>query len=134
MNGAFSPGDREENAHVHGGQSPPRGEVIRRIAGFRPGARPRPSGIETRYNARVAASNAGKEVNAMKDIAGLDNNTQRVYRALVEQLADGDKWIDYKALAKRLGIHRNTFAYHVKKLEEAKYIGTRNGKHYLMSG
>lgn len=67
----------------------------------------------------------------MKDCSKIEGTKMRVYRVLEEELAAGDKWVDYKALAKRLSISRGAVAYNIKKLQAAGFIGSRNGKLFL---
>ncbi len=58
----------------------------------------------------------------------------RLYKLLREELAGGDKWLDYDKLAERLSISRPAVTYNVQKLKEMGYIGARGGKLYLRSG
>lgn len=69
-----------------------------------------------------------------RDLKALEGTKMRLYRLLCEELAGGDKWIDYDKLAERLSISRPAVTYNVRRLEEMGYIGARGGKLYLRSG
>lgn len=115
-------------------KSPSCGDGIGRIAGDRPGARPHTSGSKVRYSARAAATNAGKGKGMTRDLKDLEGTKMRLYKLLREELAGGDKWLDYDKLAERLSISRPAVTYNVQKLKEMGYIGARGGKLYLRSG
>lgn len=69
-----------------------------------------------------------------RDLKELEGTKMRLYKLLQEELASGDKWLDYDKLAERLSMSRPSVTYNIHKLEEMGYVGSRGGKLYLPSG
>lgn len=69
-----------------------------------------------------------------RDLKELEGTKMRLYKLLCEELAGGDKWLDYDKLAERLSISRPAVTYNVRRLKEMGYVGSRGGKLYLPSG
>ena len=61
----------------------------------------------------------------------LDNKKLQLYRILSEELANGEKRIDFKEIAECTGWARNTVTYNVKLLVKMGVIGVRHKKLYL---
>lgn len=66
-----------------------------------------------------------------KDITELDSTKKRLFFLLKDELAGGERRLDYKVLAERLAISRTSVTYNMKLLKQAGYVGTRDGKLYL---
>ena len=64
-------------------------------------------------------------------IRNIKNYETKLYLILVEELADGARWLPYGKLAEKLGCSWSTVTRNVGKLMESDLIGYSDGKLYL---
>lgn len=62
----------------------------------------------------------------------VENYETKLLCILLEELAGGEKRVNYNVLAARLGCARSTVTYNVGKLMSSRIIGSRGGKLYLI--
>ncbi|MCI9503764.1 MAG: winged helix-turn-helix domain-containing protein [Clostridia bacterium] len=66
-----------------------------------------------------------------QNIDELESTKKRLFLLLKDELAGGERRLDYTVIAERLAISRTSVTYNMKLLKKAGYVGTRDGKLYL---
>lgn len=66
-----------------------------------------------------------------QNLKDLESTRKRLFLLIKDELAGGEKRLDYEKLAEDLAISRPSVSYNMRLLKEAGYVGTYDRKHYL---